>query len=172
MARRYQLSAGRGDVRRDLDGPAARALSYPQMRAMPPWLLNRRAVLVATAVGLAALLTACSGTWAPAAVAIPSLIFFVAGIVVLAWKAGWVTLPLLTVSVVAVGAISSALFYDDQANVPPDLRVSGMDEIGRDPGSVVIALPFMWLLLLLTLAVRYRRWQAGRKPVEETSIYP
>lgn len=132
------------------------------MRWTPSWLLDRRVVSVAAALILAAALTACSGNWAPAVVAVPVLAFTVYGMVALAWATGWVVLPLVTASVIAVGEISSALFYDHQADVPPDLRVSGMDEIGLDPRSVTILLPFIWILLLVTLAVRFWRSRASR----------
>lgn len=70
--------------------------------------------------------------------------------------AGWWSLPVATATIYAVGAAASALFYDGQADVPPDNRVTGMDEIGIDPGSVVFVLPFVWVLLVL--AIVSRRW--------------
>lgn len=99
------------------------------------------------AIALAVVLTATGVEYAPAAaqVAGPALVF--CGLVPLGRSVGWRSLPLVTVCVLLVGYLGSALFYDNQADVPPDLRSSGMDEIGRDPASVVFLLPAIWLVL-------------------------
>ncbi len=118
------------------------------------------------ALGLAVLLTATSGEYGPEVAQVFGPMLTLLGLVLLGRAAGWPSLPLMTVCVVAVGYLGSALFYDDQADVPPDLRVSGMDEIGRDPASVVILLPAVWLVLVV--AVLSRRW-SGRpsRPLAE-----
>ena len=67
----------------------------------------------------------------------------------------------MTVCTVVVGLAASALFYDHQADVPADLRVSGMDEIGRDPASVILLLPIIWLVLVVAI---WSRRVSGRSP--------
>lgn len=80
-----------------------------------------------------------------AQVAGPALVL--CGLVPLGRSVGWRSLALVTVCLVLVGYLASALFYHDQADLPPDLRSPGMDEIGRDPAGVIILLPVIWLLL-------------------------
>lgn len=115
---------------------------------------RRAARLVGSALLVAVVLTASSGEWAPTALAAPALVGVCVGLIVMTWSTGWPVLPVVTLSVLLVGTIASALFYDDQAGVPPDLRVSGMDEIGRDPASVVFVLPFAWVLIVVVLVCR------------------
>ncbi len=130
------------------------------------WSGRTGVVAVGAAIALSVLLTATSGDYAPAAAAVVGPVIVLAGLAWLAWAVGWWSLPLMTVAVVIVGLIGSALFYDDQADVPPDLRVSGMDEIGRDPASVVVALPLIWIVLAVVVLIR--RW-SGKKTTRSTS---
>ncbi|CAA9513418.1 MAG: hypothetical protein AVDCRST_MAG53-2910 [uncultured Solirubrobacteraceae bacterium] len=84
------------------------------------------------------------------------------GFACLGRAAGWKSIRIATVCVVAVGYAASALFYDNQADVPPDLRVSGMDEISRNPGSVIFVLPAVWIVLLIGIATRRIRSSAAQ----------
>jgi hypothetical protein len=105
------------------------------------------ALILSASIGLAVLLTATSGNYAPEGTQVLGPTLALLGLVWLGRTSGWWSVPIVTASVVVVGYVGSALFYDGQADVPPELRASGMDEIGRDPGSVIILLPVVWLAL-------------------------
>ncbi len=99
---------------------------------------------------------------APTAAQVAGPALVLCGLVLLGRSVGWRSLPLLTGCVVLVGYLGSALFYDNQADVPLDLRSSGMDEIGRDPASVIFLLPAIWLVLAGSVLSRGRQ----RRPVD------
>ncbi len=77
---------------------------------------------------------------------------------------GWPSLLVVSVCVVGAGLLGSAWFYDDQAGVPADLRSSGVDEIGRNPASVIFLLPVVWLVL--AAAAFSRRWPRTGAPAD------
>ena len=114
---------------------------------------------VLAALALAVLLTATGGSHGPVWARAAGPIVVLAGLVVLGRAAGWPAVPIMTICIILAGAAGSALLYDHQADVPPDNRVSGMDEIGMDPLGVVILLPAVWIVL--ALAVATRRWGGG-----------
>lgn len=112
----------------------------------------RRATVALLAGGvLAAILTATSGEYASESLQVVGPATVLVGLIALGRAAGWSSIPLMTVCVLLAGWVGSAFFYDHQADVPPDLRVSGMDEIGRNPASVVLLLPFVWTVLVLAI---------------------
>lgn len=70
----------------------ARSLHTSGVLSTRTWLFDSRVATVAAAIVLAAVLTATSGEWAPAVVAVPALAFVVYGMVALTWRTGWVAL--------------------------------------------------------------------------------
>lgn len=78
------------------------------------------------------------------------------GVLAYGWCFGRTALWLLPVLLVTVGEAASWLFFE------PDPRVSGMDQIGDDPASVVIVLPYIMVVLGLTVFAKGRR---SRKPL-------
>lgn len=138
-----------------------------------PWALPsggfgramRLTVALVLALVAAAILTGTSGTWAPTWLGVGGSLAAAALYLGLGRSAGWWSIPIATATVFGVGAGASALFYDDQADIPPDNRLTGIDAIGVDPANVTILLPVVWVLLVL--ATLSRRWP--RRPRTEAT---
>lgn len=103
---------------------------------------------VAAAIGVAALLAATGGEYASAEAQVVGAVLATGGLMLLGRAVGWRSIPITTVCVVIVGYVGSALFFERQP------EISGMDQIGRDPASVILALPFIWIILALAAATR------------------
>lgn len=104
----------------------------------------------------AVVLTGTSGTWGPTWMQVGGPVLAAVIYVALGRSAGWWALPTASVALIAIGASASALFYNDQAGVPPDQRLSGLDQMGADPGSVGLLLPIVWVVLLMAILSRRR----------------
>lgn len=76
---------------------------------------------------------------------------WISGVLAYGWSFGRTALWLLPVLLTVTALLASWLLFE------PDPRIGGMDQIGEDPGSTILALPLVVVVLGLAVVVRSRR---------------